>query len=318
MLTMLGQNTWLNRSAIFVGLILLMVWLFCSPVPTSPHLTLRSRYVWQSDNAEFGGFSGLLIGTCGRDIIALSDHARLFKASITREPGGKITDLRIIGREGLMDRNGKPLNHFNSDAEDLAPDGDTGKLWVAFEGLTRVAQYPAALNKARGRIGKPLHPWNKFEERFGNAGFEAVASLRDGQALAIAEALLPGVDAGPGASAFLYADEKWTEVFSIPTPDGYAVTSADLGPDGQLWLLERRVGWTGFITRIRRFPLIWNGNTLSLGRGETLLEGRLGWRDNFEGLSLWRDAKGGTVVSLITDDGYSFWQRTLILEFSLD
>ena len=217
-----------------------------------------------------------------------------------------------------MDRNGKPLNHFNSDAEDLAPDGDTGKLWVAFEGLTRVAQYPAALNKARGRIGKPLHPWNKFEERFGNAGFEAVASLRDGQALAIAEALLPGVDAGPGASAFLYADEKWTEVFSIPTPDGYAVTSADLGPDGQLWLLERRVGWTGFITRIRRFPLIWTGNTLSLGRGETLLEGRLGWRDNFEGLSLWRDAKGGTVVSLITDDGYSFWQRTLILEFNLD
>ena len=317
MRTALGRVSWFSLAAILAGLILGLFWLLDPPMPASASLTLRSRYVWQSDLPGFGGLSGLLIGKDGQDLIALSDHARLFRAGVTRDQAGGITNIQMTGQEGLMSRNGRPLTHFNSDAEDLAPDGDTGSLWVAFEGLTRVARYPAALNKAQGRIAKPLHAWNHFEARFGNTGFEAIAPLPGGQVLAIAEAVVPGLDAGPGAPALLYADGTWTAAFSIPAPDGYAVSSADLGPDGQLWLLERRVGWAGFVTRIRRFPLIWAGETLSLGPGETLLEGRLGAHDNFEGLSLWRDPNGGTVVSLITDDGYNFWQRTLILEFDL-
>ena len=312
-----GRFLWFGPATVLVGLILSLLWLLYPPLPASAHLSLRSRYVWQSDFKGFGGLSGLLMGKDGQDLIALSDHARLFKAAITRDQAGAITDLRITGQEGLMNRNGRPLTHFNSDAEDLAPDGGTGSLWVAFEGLTRVARYPAALNKAQGRIGKPLHAWNHFEARFGNAGFEAIAPMPGDKILAIAEATVAALDTGPGAPTFLYDGHKWTTAFSIPAPDGYAVSSADLGPDGQLWLLERRVGWAGFVTRIRRFPLIWIGASLNLGPGETLLEGRLGGRDNFEGLSLWRDAKGDTVASLITDDGYNFWQRTLILEFDL-
>lgn len=309
---------WFGPTALLAGLVLSLLWLLYPPLPASAHLSLRSRYVWQSDLEGFGGLSGLLIGKDGHDLIALSDHARLFKAAVTRDQAGAITDVRITGQEGLMDRNGRPLTHFNSDAEDLAPDGDAGSLWVAFESLTRVARYPAALNKAHGRTGKPLHAWNHFEPEFGNAGFEAIAPLPGGKVLAVAESMVPGLDTEPGAPTFLFAGNTWTKAFSIPSPDGYAVSSADLGPDGQLWLLERRVGWIGFVTRIRRFPLIWAGENLRLGPGETLLEGRLGARDNFEGLSLWQDAKGGTVVSLITDNGYSLWQRNLIVEFNLD
>lgn len=316
-----GRFFWLGPTALLAGLILGLLWLLYPPLPASAHLTLRSRYVWQSDLPGFGGLSGLLIGKDGQNLIGLSDHARLFRAAVTRDPAGAITGISMADQEELMNRNGRPLTHFNSDAEDLAPDlgadGDAGSLWVAFEGLTRVARYPAPLNKAHGRTAKPLHAWNHFEARFGNTGFEAIAPLPDGKVLAIAETAIPGLDTGPGAPALLYDGRDWTAAFTIPAPDGYAVSSADLGPDGQLWLLERRVGWAGFATRIRRFPLIWAEDTLSLGPGETLLEGRLGARDNFEGLSLWRDAKGGTVVSLISDDDYSFWQRTLILEFDL-
>ena len=40
--------------------------------------------------------------------------------------------------------------------------------------------------------------------------------------------------------------------------------------------------------------------------------------DNFEGLAVARDADGGTLVYILSDDNFHFLQRTLLLLFRLD
>ena len=68
--------------------------------------------------------------------------------------------------------------------------------------------------------------------------------------------------------------------------------------------------------RIRRIA----GATLKPGAmldGAYLIEADLGQEiDNMEGLSVHLD-KGRTILTLISDDNFSFLQRTVLLEFEL-
>ena len=51
--------------------------------------------------------------------------------------------------------------------------------------------------------------------------------------------------------------------------------------------------------------------------GEYLLDADLGQEiDNMEGIAVHRD-EGRTILTLISDDNFSFIQRTLLLEFEL-
>ena len=52
--------------------------------------------------------------------------------------------------------------------------------------------------------------------------------------------------------------------------------------------------------------------------GPTLMEADLGYEiDNMEGIDAHRTESGETVLTLISDDNFSFLQRTLILQFTL-
>jgi hypothetical protein len=68
--------------------------------------------------------------------------------------------------------------------------------------------------------------------------------------------------------------------------------------------------------RIRRIP----GASLKPGAlldGPVLIEADLGQEiDNMEGLAVHQEA-GRTVLTLISDDNFSFLQRTVLLEFVL-
>ncbi len=92
------------------------------------------------------------------------------------------------------------------------------------------------------------------------------------------------------------------------------MAGADFGPDGRLYVLERDFSWMGgFASRIRRFTLGPDG----FDAGETLLETGMGSTDNFEGISVWRDADGGTRITLIADDNFFALQSTAIAEYRL-
>jgi hypothetical protein len=52
--------------------------------------------------------------------------------------------------------------------------------------------------------------------------------------------------------------------------------------------------------------------------GPVMLEADLGNEiDNMEGLDIWRNGAGETVLSLVSDDNGSLFQRNLYLEFRL-
>ena len=51
--------------------------------------------------------------------------------------------------------------------------------------------------------------------------------------------------------------------------------------------------------------------------GVVLLETRAGRYANLEGLSLWRNAEGQLVASMISDDNFSPWLTTQLVEFIL-
>jgi len=72
-------------------------------------------------------------------------------------------------------------------------------------------------------------------------------------------------------------------------------------------------GIRGFSSRVRRFDLGPEGLTDEA----TLLETAFGSSDNFEGISVWRDAEGRTRVTLIADDNFFALQSTAIAEYVL-
>jgi hypothetical protein len=149
-----------------------------------------------------------------------------------------------------------------------------------------------------------------------NRGLESVAyapaaSPIAGEIVAVAERPQRGETDIPGWIAGVGA-------FSIVRHDDFDVSSARFLPDGDLLLLERRYipGWH-IAARIRRI----GGASVKVGArldGDYILDADMASRiDNLEGLAVNIDESGRTVLTLVSDDNYSFLQRTLILQFAL-
>ena len=49
-----------------------------------------------------------------------------------------------------------------------------------------------------------------------------------------------------------------------------------------------------------------------------LLESRIGQFDNLEGISVWRDDRNRTRITLISDDNFFLFQKTELVEFVLN
>ena len=175
---------------------------------------------WAEADPEFGGLSGLVIAPDGASLIVVSDRAWLFYGAIARDSGGRLVGVTMTRRERLWSRSGGSLTPFTSDSEDLAadPSGD-GTLWVAFEGMTRVFRYPPPAPGEAGRTAIVTAVWNRFEPLFGNKGFEALAMLPDGRAIAI-----PQRDIGDGAPQIrFYSAGKWQDGPILPDMGGSAL-----------------------------------------------------------------------------------------------
>ena len=96
------------------------------------------------------------------------------------------------------------------------------------------------------------------------------------------------------------------------------MSDADLLPGGDLLVLERRFSWTsGLAIRMRRVKL-GDIKPRALVDGMVVLEADMGQEiDNMEGLSIHPGADGESILTLISDDNFSIWQRTLLLQFAL-
>ncbi|MDO8984590.1 esterase-like activity of phytase family protein [Cypionkella sp.] len=289
--------------AVTAGLVLI-AGLEGSASPTPPPGFLDDFH-WTMDAPRFGGLSGIEISKNGRDIIVLSDRGTYTTGQIIRDETGRIASIAAEPVRPLQAADGKPLKPGFSDSEGIALAAD-GSVYISFEGRARVLFYPKL-----GGPAKNLPSPADFKAMQENSALEALAIDAKGTLYT-----LPERSGGQNKPFFVYRFKagKWDKRLQIAREDGFLPVGADFGPDGKFYLLERDFrGLAGFSSRLRRFSLGPKG----FDKGKTLLKTPVGLYDNLEGVSIWRDAAGHLTATMISDDNFTFFLRTQIVEYQL-
>jgi len=289
--------------AVCVGLVGILrggVWLMAQGT-LGDGVTGPEIFVWHMNAPDFGGLSALIMAPDGMSLLSASDRGTFVQAQVVRDGADRITDITGEKLTQVSLASGLPPSNFKMDIEALSPMPD-GRIAEAFEGFVRIE----ILDTPQG-LPVPTHRWDRFVQDFGNQAFEALATLPDGRLLAITE--LP---VAPGqAATVLYDGQTWRRGPRLPVGTGFAITGADTGPDGCLYLVERRFGLaTGFTFRIRRLSGAvgaWEDRALYTSPAATL--------GNAEGISARKDAQGRIVLSVVTDNGFLPLHKTRLMEF---
>ncbi len=217
-------------------------------------------------------------------------------------------DGKVLGRDN--DRDVEAVSLVSGSIGD-------GSVALAFERNDRLTEYAVNLQG----LGAPLRnlPLPDYVARLkANRGLESLAVIaagpRRGSRLAFSEGRL---DKRGHIRGWLMRDRRIEDVF-LRRIDGYDVTDLATLPSGDVIVLERRFRWSeGVKMRLRRLKAseLVAGAVIS---GEVLFDADGSYNiDNMEGVSVSRDANGDTIITLISDDNFSFFQRTLLLQFAL-
>ncbi len=276
-----------------------------SSLPALPTETARevSRFTWQEDDERFGGFSGLEIDPDGGGFMVLSDRGFFLRAALVRTADGKIADVRPGDYFALKpEANSQwPGRGIDSEGLAIAPDGT---IYVSAEGIHQVFRFSGPDQPAQ-----PLPRTRLFDRLIKNGSLESLAIGPDGALYTLPER--SGRTSRP-FPVFRLQNGRWDTPFSLPRLDEFLPVGMDFGPDGALYLLERRFSmlW-GFSSRVRRFVL---GDQKVLS-GEVIFESPAGEYGNLEGISAWQDGDGNIRLIMISDDNFSFLQSTEIVEY---
>jgi hypothetical protein len=302
-----------------------------TPVPLDPADPARNALgplqylggLWlRASDPRFGGLSDLRVSSDGERLVAVSDCGSGLTARLSYDPSGRLVGLSDARLVALTDPEGRPVAGDAIDAESLVaiPDGD---LEVGFEGHARVQTYgPGFAGPA-----KPLVAPAALAQCGRNGGLELMADVGDEQRLLVCE-----TRRGPSTTvpAWIGAGQMWRErQYPVMFDGGWAAepfrpTSAARLPDGDVLIIERR------------FPPL-AARLVRLARGTLGGEGVLALQelvrfeppltlDNFEGIEVRQDARGRTLVYVLSDDNNCAKrpgasrvgvQRTLLLLFAL-
>ncbi len=265
----------------------------------------------RSDAAAFGGLSGLSVSADGQ-LAAVTDRGHWFTARIVRNDAGRLVGLADGELGPLRDAQGRPVRGEWRDAESLErlPNDD----WlVSFEREHRVWRYPAETGGLQGRP-LPFPAPEAIARAPANGGVEALAPLPDGRILMLAQ----GLKREDGARAGWLAGDGAVETLGYRTASNFLPTDAATLPNGDVLVLTRHYSVLGGAkVRLERVP--------AAGiQAETTLQGTLLARfrhpltvDNFEGLAAVQGEDGATLLYILSDDNFNFFQRTLLLLFRL-
>ena len=264
-------------------------------------LVMRGAWVLRAEDRNFGGFSGLLV--FGGQLIAVSDMGWWLSAKLVESNRGlRMSEARLAP---MHDAESNGYTKAGGDAEGLAL--RRGHLAVSFERDHRIM-----LLKDNGRLGETIQP-RSFEQFRSNKGLEALATLPDGRLIAFAER----ADAG-GVPMFLVENDGRVAESRMPRAGKHAVTGADVGPDGRLYLVLRDYSPPfGVSIRVMRYRIGPDGWPLPESAEVLAAFETLSGIDNMEGIALDSSPRGETRIWLISDDNFSFLQRTLLIQLAL-
>jgi hypothetical protein len=286
------------------------------PVPLDARTPERTRVgrleyhgglVLTSPDQRLGGLSGLLIAADGDHLIAISDRGYRLDGRLVVAGAGWLVGVADATIEDLRGpKGGSLVGTPGGDAEDVTAAGDGG-IVVAFESRPRLWIYPAS-----GGPPMPVRSPPGLERAPRNAGIETLTRLPDGRLLALGLETKHGnvgwVEQGAGTGS-------WS-ILTWRTSLGFVPTGAAVVPgSGEVLVLERRT-----LPPAARIRLVPGGDivpgALLDGAEIAHFDGSLTY-DNMEGIATHRSADGETLVYLVSDDNYSFLQRTLLMMFRL-
>lgn len=259
---------------------------------------LRSRY------RGFGNFSALATFADGT-MVALSDRNDIMFFTRPDRPGPWRVWMGV-------NFHGPWTPPPSSDVEAVAVEPATQDLVMASEGAGEIYRVTRDLKQYR-RIAIP-----ELDEWPANMGPEAMALLHDGRLVMIGETyagllerrlhpalLFPG----------LPRPHQRPDRFMVRMPYGFRPVELAQLPDGRLLVLGREFGLGGFRTTISLADpaAIRPGAVVPTHEIARITDPRL--RDNYEGMTVTRDADGSLAVWLISDSNLMAWlQRTLLLK----
>ena len=287
-------------------------------------LTFRGGAVITSPSDYFGGLSGLTITPDGKNFLAVTDAGAWMTASLSYRgktlvgvEGGKIGQLRA--------RRDKPLRRGKDrDAEAIqlmSGSLQNGRALISFERNHRVGVFPIAggvLKAPTSYLGLPKG-YKKGMTR--NKGFEAVGLINGGpdrgKVIVVAERAWK---AGEPLKGWIFPARKRRQARAIEIRkiDDFDVTDLVTLRDGSVILLERKFRFLeGVKMRLRRLS---PAELMAPGQidGQILFEANQSYQiDNMEGLAAHREADGTLVLTMISDDNFNAFQRTILLQFAL-
>lgn len=288
----------------FLGLaaaLLLVAGLTGSLMP-EPKAGFSGAFVLAQDDPNFGGMSALELSADGMAITLLSDKGRFVQGTIRRDSLGKITGATFGKMQELQGTDGAPLALGETDSEGLALAAG-GQAFVSFEGPSHVRAFP--------HLDQPSHllpDAPAFATLEDNKALEALAVDASGTLYTIPET------SDGDFPVFRWQGNAWDIPFHIAKLGNFLPVGADVGPDGQLYLLERQFrGLSGFASRLRRFDLASGDVT----RGTIILEAETGAHDNLEGVSVWRDGSGRLIATMVSDDNFLPLLQMELVEYHL-
>jgi hypothetical protein len=145
-----------------------------------------------------------------------------------------------------------------------------------------------------------------------NGGIEALATLRSGRLVILSE---EGKSHSGDLRGWLQGKSGWTEI-AVARTGAFLPTDLARLPDGDLLLLERRVGLIGgFAARLSVLSAEDLGSgAIIAGREIATIMAPL-TVDNFEAVATRKAPDGSTLIYLATDDNQNLFERTLLLQF---
>ena len=265
-------------------------------LPDTGALQLVGAWQLRSGNSNFGNFSGL--AQTGGDFVTVGDRGGVLWFARPDKPGPWRTRLtRLTSLEWRKYR-------YPVDAEAVAVRPGTRDLLVAFEDAPVLERFSPDLAR-RNPIPLPV-----FAEWPPNQGPEAMTRLADGRTVIAGEVYARWLDRTLHPGLIFPGEPRPYETparFTLQMPAGYRPSELAQMPDGRLLVLGRNFSFAGFRSVIGLFAPadVRPGATITPRVIARISDPRI--RENYEGMTVTREADGSQAIWLISDSNEMVW-----------